>query len=165
MGNSPSEITVDDVAEFEAKHPDVKIKFVTVTTTLLTAMFAAGNPPDVVRDQGVPNTPYLVKRGLAENLDPYFAKSAVLAPDKLAQVNDTWRYDGKEQGKVRDTAWPRTIPKTRWRGATPRYSTMPELIRRRPPIRLSYDEMLDLGKRLTKRKRRKVREIWRRSTV
>src|SRR5215471_15716425 len=71
MGNSPSEITVQDISEFEAKHPDVKIKMVTVSTTLLTAMFAAGNPPDIVRDQGVPNTPYLVARGLAENLDPY----------------------------------------------------------------------------------------------
>jgi len=151
MGNTPSEITVDDVAEFEAKHPDVKIKFVTVTTTLLTAMFAAGNPPDVVRDQGVPNTPYLVKRGLAENLDPYFAKSAVLAPDKLAQVNDTWRYDGKEQGKgpryglAKDysqdaMAWCNTKVFDD-AGVDPPSTTDP----------MSYDEMLDLGKRLTKR--------------
>src|SRR5882757_8516510 len=151
MGNTPSEITVDDVAEFEAKHPDVKIKFVTVTTTLLTAMFAAGNPPDVVRDQGVPNTPYLVGRDLALNLDPYFAKSTVLAPDKLAQVNDTWRYDGKVQGQgpryglAKDYSQDAMV----WcntkvfhdAGVDPPSTTDP----------MSYDEMLDLGKRLTKR--------------
>jgi multiple sugar transport system substrate-binding protein len=151
MGNNPSEITDQDIAEFETKHPDVKIKMVTVSTTLLTAMFAAGNPPDVVRDQGVPNTPYLVARDLALNLDPYFAKSTVLAPDKLAQVDDTWRYDGKEQGKgpryglAKDYSQDAMI----WcnsevfhnGGVAPPSTSEP----------ISYDEMLDMGNRLTKR--------------
>ncbi len=151
MGNRPSEITDQDVAEFEAKHPDVKIKMVTVSTTLLTAMFAAGNPPDVVRDQGVPNTPYLVARGLAENLDPYFAKSTVLSPDKLAQVDDTWRYDGKEQGKgpryglAKDYSQDAMV----WCNTKPFEKAKVELPSAMDPI--SYDEMLDIGQRLTSR--------------
>jgi ABC-type glycerol-3-phosphate transport system substrate-binding protein len=151
MGTSPAEITVQDIAEFEAKHPDVKIKMVTVSETLLTAMFAAGSPPDVVRDQGVPNTPYLVKRGLAENLDPYFAKSKVLSPDKLARVDDTWRYDGTEQGKgpryglAKDYSQDAMM----WCNTRPFEKARVDLPSMTDPI--SYDEMLDIGQRLTKR--------------
>jgi multiple sugar transport system substrate-binding protein len=151
MGNHPSEITDQDVAEFEAKYPDVKIKFVAVTTTLLTAMFAAGDPPDIVRDQGVPNTPYLVARDLALNLDPYFAKSTALRPNKLAAVDDTWRYDGKEQGKgpryglAKDYSQDAMV----WCNTKPFTDAKVDLPSATEPM--SYDEMLDMGMRLTKR--------------
>lgn len=151
MGNNPAEITDQDIAEFEKAHPDVKIKMLPVDTTLLTAMFAAGNAPDVVRDQGVPNTPYLVARDLVLNLDPYFAKSTVLAPDKLAKADDVWRYDGREQGKgpryglVKDYSqdgmfWCNTAPFEKANVDVP--STAEPL---------TYDEWLDLGQKLTNR--------------
>ena len=151
MGNSPSEITVQDIAEFEAKHPDVKIKMVTVTTTLLTAMFAAGNPPDIVRDQGVPNTPYLVARGLAENLDPYFAKSTVLSPDKLAQVDDTWRYDGKEQGKGPRYGLAKDYSQDAMMWYNPTLFDKAKVDQPSDTDPMSYDEMLDISQRLTSR--------------
>ncbi|HVX44294.1 MAG TPA: extracellular solute-binding protein [Mycobacteriales bacterium] len=152
MGNHPSEITDADVAGFAKKHPDIKLKFVAVTPTLLTAMFAAGDPPDIVRDQGVPNTPYLVARGLAENLDPYFAKSTILAPEKLAAVDDTWRYDGKEQGKGPRYGLAKDYSQDAmfWSNTRVFEKAGVDLPSTTEPI--SYDEQLDLAKRLTKRK-------------
>lgn len=152
MGNSPSEITDADISSFEKKHPDIKIKMVTPSDTLLTAMFAAGDPPDVVRDQGVPNTPYLVKRGLVENLDPYFAKSKVLAPDKLAQVDDVWRYDGKEQGKGPRYGLAKDYSQDAmcWCNTRVFEKTGVDLPSMTDPI--SYDEWLDMAQRLTQRK-------------
>lgn len=65
----------------------------------LTAILASGQPPDLVRGISALDTPYFAAREVAENLDPYFAKSTVLKADDLDPVNDLWRYDGKVQGK------------------------------------------------------------------
>ncbi|WP_308122007.1 extracellular solute-binding protein [Streptomyces sp. TRM70350] len=67
--------------------------------TRLIAMLTSGNPPDLVRGLGALDAPYFAARGVAENLDPYFARSTVLTVDDLDPVNDLWRYDGKTQGK------------------------------------------------------------------
>jgi multiple sugar transport system substrate-binding protein len=67
--------------------------------TRLIAMLTNGSPPDLVRGSGALDTPYFAARGVAENLDPYFAKSTVLKVDDLAPANDLWRYDGHTQGK------------------------------------------------------------------
>lgn len=152
MGNHPSEITDADVAGFHKRYPNIKIKFVTNSIQLLTAMFAAGDPPDIVRDQGVQNTPYLVKRDLAEDLAPYFAKSTVLADDKIAAVDDVWRYDGSVQGKgpryglakdySQDAMLWCNLKVFEKAGVDPPDPTKP----------MSYDEMLDVAKRITKRK-------------
>lgn len=152
MGNHPSEITDADVAGFYKKYPHIKIKFVTNSIQLLTAMFAAGNPPDLVRDQGVQNTPYLVKRGLAENLDPYFAKSTVLADDKIAPVDDVWRYDGSVQGKGPRYGLAKDYSQDAMLWCNLRVFEKAGVDPPSATKRMSYDEMLDLAKRITRRK-------------
>lgn len=67
--------------------------------TRLIAMLTSGRPPDLVRGVGALDAPFYAARGVAENLDPYFAKSSVLKVEDLDPANDLWRFDGTTQGK------------------------------------------------------------------
>ena len=93
------EITDAEVAAFEQAHPGVKIKQINTDVTRLNAMLAAGNPPDVVRDAGTDVTPYIASRGVALNLDEYFAQSSVLKESDILPINNVWKWDGTTQGK------------------------------------------------------------------
>ena len=77
----------------------IKIALVKFDITKLIAMLTSGNPPDLVRGVGAVDAPFYAARDVAENLDPYFARSSVLKPDDLDPVNDLWRFDGRTQGK------------------------------------------------------------------
>ncbi|MFI2432847.1 extracellular solute-binding protein [Streptomyces sp. NPDC018693] len=96
-------VKLDDVSpeliQQAQKELGIRITVVQDDITRLIAMLTNGNPPDLVRGIGALDTPYLVARGVAENLDPYFAKSTVLRPEDLEPANDLWRFDGKTQGK------------------------------------------------------------------
>jgi multiple sugar transport system substrate-binding protein len=96
-------INPDDLAPelIKQAQKDIGIKIVTVKydITKLIAMMTNGNPPDLVRGVGAVDAPYFIARGVAENLDPYFAKSTILRTHDLDPVNDVWRYDGTTQGK------------------------------------------------------------------
>ncbi|MFI7128116.1 hypothetical protein ACIBQ1_20625 [Nonomuraea sp. NPDC050153] len=81
------------------------VKTVEYDLTKLTAMLTSGNPPDVVRGLGATDTPYLVARDAAENLDPYFAKSTLIKEDDLDPVNDAWRFTAGSRARARATAW------------------------------------------------------------
>ncbi|TDC27419.1 extracellular solute-binding protein [Streptomyces sp. 8K308] len=94
--------TADDISpelvQLAAEQLDIRIDIVTYDPTRLTAMLASGQPPDLVRGLGAVDTPYLVAREAAEDLDPYFARSSILRVDDLDPVNDLWRFDGRRQG-------------------------------------------------------------------
>lgn len=125
--------------------------------TKLNAMLAAKNPPDVVRGFGATETPYFAARGLMTDLDPYFAKSSVLQPSDLDPVNDVWRYDGKKQG-----AGPRYgMAKDYSQDSMFWYrSDLFEAAKLDAPSEtkpISYDEWLDLGEKLVKRRLGKVK--------
>ncbi|MET9830251.1 extracellular solute-binding protein [Streptomyces sp. NPDC006385] len=77
----------------------IKIVLVKYDITKLIAMLTNGNPPDLVRGVGAVDLPFFAARDVAEELDPYFARSGVLKPDDLDPVNDLWRFDGRTQGK------------------------------------------------------------------
>ncbi|WDV55319.1 extracellular solute-binding protein [Streptomyces coeruleorubidus] len=135
----------------------VKITYLAFDQTKLNAMLASKNPPDVVRGFGALDTPYFAARGLMADLDPYFAESSVLKISDLDPVNDLWRFDGEKQG-----AGPRY-------GMTKDYSQdgmfwyrtdmfdAAKLDQPSDTEPLSYDEWLDLGKRLVKRRLGKVK--------
>lgn len=141
---------------FEKANPGVKIKQLEFDATRLSAMLAAGQPPDYVRSQGAPVMPNLIARGLAVDLTSYFEKSTVLKTENLLPVNDVYRWDGKSQGQgarygmAKD--WSQDImlwyDKRVFDDAHVPYpsETKP----------LTYDELLDLGKRLTVRKNGKI---------
>ncbi|MCD9873172.1 extracellular solute-binding protein [Streptomyces guryensis] len=88
-----------DLIRQAQKELGIKITVVQDDITRLISMLTSGNPPDLVRGVGALDAPYFAARGVAENLDPYFARSTVLKVDDLAPANDLWRYDGRTQGK------------------------------------------------------------------
>jgi multiple sugar transport system substrate-binding protein len=96
-------VKLDDVSaeliQQAQKELGIKITVVQDDITRLIAMLTSNNPPDLVRGVGALDAPYFAARGVAENLDPYFAKSTILKTEDLDPANDLWRYDGKTQGK------------------------------------------------------------------
>ncbi|WP_328773212.1 extracellular solute-binding protein [Streptomyces sp. NBC_00286] len=96
-------VNLDDVSPELVKQAQkeigIKITIVAYDITRLIAMLTNGNPPDLVRGLGALDAPYFAARDVAENLDPYFAKSTVLKVDDLDPANDLWRFDGTTQGK------------------------------------------------------------------
>jgi len=106
-GGSRDEITVMTLAgEFDEETRraaeralGLRIRRIDPDLTRLTAMLAAGDPPDVVRAAGALEVPFLVAREMALDLDDHFAASDVLRADDLDPVNDVWRFDGAVQGR------------------------------------------------------------------
>lgn len=94
----PSEVTDEVVAGFEAAHSDIKINLIQFDRTRLTAMLAAGDPPDIARENATYSSFFAV-RGLAENLDPYIQNSSVIKESDLTPIQDLWRFDGTSQGQ------------------------------------------------------------------
>lgn len=154
---SSGEFTPAYVTQFQKLHPDIKIKFVEYDATRLSAMLAAGQPPDFVRTSGAPVMPNLIARGIVADLTSYFDKSSVLKVDNLGQVNEVYRWDGKSQGQG-----PRYGMAKDWsQDAMMWYDKrvfdaahVPYPSETKP---LAYDELLDLGKRLTVRQNGKIK--------
>lgn len=105
--SKPAELTVmwnegeladKDIKAFEAANPTIKIKFEPDNPTKLTAMIAAGAPPDVFRTQA-PAIPQLIARKIIRPLTEYFNASDVLKPADLAPPNDYYKWDGSAIGK------------------------------------------------------------------
>jgi multiple sugar transport system substrate-binding protein len=119
-------------------------------------MMAANQPPDFVRIVGSPDMPNFAARGLALNLDPYFASSTVLKAADLMPINDVYKWDGKVQGRgprygmAKDWSPDAQIwyNKKLFDQAGVKYLSETEP--------LSYDELLALGKKLTVRKGGKI---------
>jgi multiple sugar transport system substrate-binding protein len=142
------DVSEDQIAEFEAANPDIKINMVLYDATRLNTMLAAGDPPDITVGTGVGSANYNA-RGLATDLTPYLEASDVLTEDDLQPVNDAWRWDGTKSGEgplygiVKDwshdnTLWYNTAL---FDAAGVPYLSDTEAI--------SYDELLEIAKKLT----------------
>ena len=144
------EITDDFVKGFEAAYPKLKITQINTDPTRLNAMLAAGNPPDLVRDAGTDVTPYIASQGLALNLDEYFAQSTVLEEADVMPVNNVWKWDGTSQG----TGSRYGIAKDWSQDAMWWYDTevwaKAGLAARTPSSPITYDELLDAAKSMTR---------------
>jgi multiple sugar transport system substrate-binding protein len=156
-----NELTQDQITEFQKLNPDIKIEILKVDPARLRAMLAAGTPPDLVRSAGAEDTPSLAIRNLATPLDTYFAKSSVFKPEMndLAPIADAARFDNT----------------TRTQGMGPRFSLAENYSQDMafwynkkvfdaaripypdPTTPITYDELLDLGKRLTQRDGDKIK--------
>jgi len=143
-----NELTKEQIADFEAKNAGIKIDFVEFDTTRLNAMLASGSPPDFVRGAAV-GSANTNARGLATNLDPYLDKSSVLKKSDLLGVNDSFRWDGKQIGRgpyygiTKDWSQDATL----WYNkALFDAAKVPHLSASEP---VTYDQLLDIGKRLT----------------
>ncbi|WP_225877089.1 extracellular solute-binding protein [Streptomyces resistomycificus] len=134
-----------------------EIRFIASDDTKLNAMLAAKNPPDLVRGLGATDTPYFAARGLMENLDPYFAKSSALKASDLDPVNDVWRYDGHKQGAGPRYGMAKDYSQDQMLWYRTDLLDAAKLDHPSATEPLSYDELLDLGERLVKRRLGKVR--------
>lgn len=95
---SSSDISLDQVRAAK-RDLGISIELVKWDVTKLIAMLTSGSPPDLVRGVGAVDAAYFAARDVAEDLDPYFARSTVLKAADLDPVNDLWRFDGRTQGK------------------------------------------------------------------
>lgn len=93
-----NEFTAAYVKEFEKLNPDIKINFIEYDQTRINAMLASGNPPDFVRGAAIGSANQNAK-GLALALDSYLEKSSVLKKSDLLNINNAWRWDGKQTGQ------------------------------------------------------------------
>ena len=80
------ELTQDMVTQFQTKYPGITIELVEVDLVRFFSMYAAGNPPDLVRVQA-PSVPQYLARKMLYDLTPYFNASTVLKPNDLAPAN------------------------------------------------------------------------------
>lgn len=145
-----NELTKEHIADFESKNPGIKIDFIEYDGTRLNAMLASNEPPDFVRGAAVGSA-----AGNAQNLstplDPYLDKSTVLKKDDLLAVNDSFRWDGKRIGHgpyygiVKDWSQDATLWYNR---ALFEQAKIPPLSTTEP---VSYDELLEIAKRLTQK--------------
>ena len=150
------ELSKQEIQEFERQNPAIKVKLVEYDPLRLSAMMSAQQPPDFVRTQGAPEIVNIAARGLALNLDPYFASSRVLKPANLMPINDVYRWNGKLQGNgsrygmAKDWSQDNMFwyNKKLFDQAGVKYPSETEP--------LSYDELLALGKKLTVRKGGKI---------
>jgi multiple sugar transport system substrate-binding protein len=145
-----NELTKEHIADFEAKNPGIKISFIEFDDTRLNAMLASNEPPDFVRAPAVGSAKTNAE-GLAAELDSYLDKSTVLKKDNLLAVNDGFRWDGKRVGQgpyyglVKDWSQDATLwynPAMFEEAKIPLLSTTEAI---------SYDELLEIGKKLTKK--------------
>ena len=144
----PQDLSKKQIADFEAKNPGIKIRFLQNDPTRLNAMLASGNPPDVVIGAAV-GSANINARGLATDLTPYLDKSRVLKKDDLQPVNDSFRWDGSKIGQgayygiVKDWSQDATL----WYNTALFDKAKVAHLSESEPV--SYDELLDIAKKLT----------------
>ncbi|KUO07357.1 extracellular solute-binding protein [Streptomyces sp. DSM 15324] len=143
------------MAQFESAN-DCKVVVSKFDKVKLNASIAAGNPPDLVRTNGASEMPNLIARGLVENLDPYLAKSTVFKADDLDPIVGVYRFDGKQQGKGSLYGFPSDYSQDCMLWFNKELFDRAKVPHLKPTDTLSYDDVLDLGKRLTVRKGGKV---------
>jgi multiple sugar transport system substrate-binding protein len=77
-----SDFSKDQQTAFTTANPNITIQRIDSDSTKLSAMIAAGTPPDLFQASGA-DTASFVKRGWVLDLAPYFAKSTVLKADDM----------------------------------------------------------------------------------
>jgi multiple sugar transport system substrate-binding protein len=134
----------------------VGVTLIPFDNTRLNSMIAAGSPPDLVRAGGAAQAPYFASRGLALDLDPYLAKSSVLSPAKLSTVNDVWRWNGTKQGAGSYYGISKDWSQDLMYWYNSEMLAVAGLALPTDDRPLTYDELLEYGKAMTKRKGGKV---------
>jgi multiple sugar transport system substrate-binding protein len=141
-------MTEDMVAQFQTKYPDVTIELVQDDLTRFFAMYAAGNPPDLVRVQAPSVPPYLARKMLYD-LTPYFDASEILKPDDLAPANNYYKAEdplhvgtGKLYGMCKDWSPDFTLYVYK-KPFTDKGISLPSTTEP-----LTYQQVYDLGKQL-----------------
>lgn len=96
---SDGELSKEQIAEFEAEHPNIKIEIDPVDATKLAAQLATNSAPDVIRISGVFDAPSYIIRGIAMDLTERIETSAMIDLDDLAPAANVFRFDGQTVGQ------------------------------------------------------------------
>jgi multiple sugar transport system substrate-binding protein len=96
------EYSDDQLKDFVTRNPNIQLDRVDADRTKIEAMFAAGNPPDIIRDSGAGYQPWAL-RGLLLDLTPYFNASKILKPDDIvSQPAQYFKLNGGWYGMHKD---------------------------------------------------------------
>lgn len=97
----PSEFTPEMQEAFESANPDIDVELLQMDIARFRAMSATGNPPDIMRctEEWIP---YIVLNRMALDLTPYFKRSKLLRTADFMPIMDTYKYNGKYYGIVKD---------------------------------------------------------------
>ena len=96
-----NELSDEQVAEFEAANPDIKLVRVENDVTVLNAMLAAGTPPDIIRASAF-DVPRYVQQGILLDITPYVEESAQLSFDDIAPAANYFVIDDAFYGMPKD---------------------------------------------------------------
>ncbi len=151
MMHLAAECTDDEVALFNTKYPNIKLSRMDLDDVKWYAMLAAGNPPDVKRQEGTA-LPYLLVRRIPLNLQGYFDVSEIIKQDDMAATNNYWRAaspmqqgTGDRYGLIKD--W--TPGLVIWANTTLfEKAGLPAPSDKTP---MTYDELYDIARKLTKK--------------
>ncbi len=148
---NPNELTNQQIKTFEQQHPGITVNRILPNPVRLSAMLAAGQPPDFIRAVST-DIPSFAARGVALNLDPYFSRSKVLTSANLLPSNDSFRWDGAVQGKGPRYGMAKdfSLDSQMWFNKTLFDRVGVTYPRTTTP--LDYNELLTLAKKLTVRK-------------
>ena len=94
-----SELSKAEITAFEAANPDITVNLVPYDAAKLSAMYASGSPPDLVRVTAATDMPGIAARGLAVDLTSRYQASSVFGNGNLLPVNNVFQWDGKAQGQ------------------------------------------------------------------
>ena len=84
------ELSDAEIAQFNADYAPITLTRIDVDLALYRAMYAAGNPPDLLRVTA-PDIPQMLAHKMLLSLQPYFEASTVLQLADLESVNDYYR--------------------------------------------------------------------------
>lgn len=147
---STSETDPKYFSEFEQAN-NCTIKLLQYDATKLSAMLAAGTPPDFLRLNGATDVPNFAGRGLLTDLTSRFASSSVYKADDLYPADGCFQWNGHQSG-----AGPRYGILKDWSLDAEIWINTKIFEDAGVPVPdttkpLAYDELLDLAKRLTRR--------------
>ncbi|QHT59429.1 sugar ABC transporter substrate-binding protein [Paenibacillus lycopersici] len=152
------EVTKEQIDAFNKEHPNIKLVRVDSDYNKLMAQVAANSPdtPDLIRVQGSSEIPFYVSRGLALNLDPYFENSAAFPKDDILDIANVYRFDGTMQGQGPIYGFPKDWSPDYDLWVNKKMFTEAGIPLPSDKEPMTYDEMLDLAKKLTKKQNGKI---------
>ncbi|HEX2514003.1 MAG TPA: extracellular solute-binding protein [Chloroflexota bacterium] len=98
-GPTRTPLREEQVQLFKAQFPDLSVEYVqgATGTEKLQALFAAGTPPDIFR-QETAGMPYFASRGQLTGLDPYLRRDRYDLSDFFPAAWGLWSWKGRHLG-------------------------------------------------------------------
>ena len=96
-----NELSDEQMADFEAANPDIKLVRVENEVTVLNAMLAADTPPDIIRASAF-EIPRYVQQGILLDITPYLEQSDMLESEDISPAANYFVIDGATYGLPKD---------------------------------------------------------------